>query len=437
MTEVPGAKNTIPRRTVSDIWPVHGKRFLVRVDFNVPIKGGVISNDLRIRSAVKTIDQIRNNGGIAILMSHLGRPEGAKIGDKPKEGQPVPGYEKEQSLKPVADRLAELLQRPVLFIPDCLAAADAVAKLAPGDVALLENVRFYKEEGGKPAADAKKMSEMLAAYADYFVSDAFGTAHRDSVTMTGVPKVMGHAAAGFLMEKEINYFAKALDNPAKPCTAIVGGAKVSDKILLLKAMLSRIDSMLIGGAMAYTFLKAKGVAVGKSRVEGKVATKDGEVEAVDLAKEIIAEAEKRNVKLYFPIDHVCNATFAPAENPAVTSDHTVPDDLMALDIGPKTVALFSDVVSGSKTVIWNGPMGVFEMPCYSNGTFTICKVLAECTAKNGLLSIIGGGDSATAIELCGMDSKVSHVSTGGGASLELLEGKDLPGVQILDPAPKK
>ena len=434
----PGAKNMIKRKTVADIWPVVGKRFLVRVDFNVPIADGKISNDLRIRAAIKTIDRIRLNGGIAVLMSHLGRPAGVAMPATPAAaGAAAPGYEAEFSLKPVAERLSELLGQRVVFVPDCLAAADAIAKLVPGDVALLENVRFYKEEGSKKAADVAKMSAVLGGYCDYFVSDAFGTAHRDSVTMTGVAKVIGHAAAGFLMEKEINYFAAALDRPKRPCVAIVGGSKVSDKILLLKAMLERIDTMLIGGAMAYTFLRARGVAVGKSRVEGKVATADGEVQAVDLAREIMAAAEARKVTLLLPVDHVAHTDFAATDTPVVTEGSGIADNLMGLDIGPNTIKLYSDVIRAAKTVIWNGPMGVFELPCYSTGTFTICRVLAECTEKDGLLSIIGGGDSATAIEACGCDQRVSHVSTGGGASLELLEGKDLPGVQILDPAVSK
>lgn len=507
------------KKSVEDIWPMSNKKVLVRVDFNVPIKNGIISNDYRIRSAIPTIRRIVDHGGICILMSHLGRPKGAKYAevhanedtrkrafqtwlkergtgktsffallsgadklkiltwssaaDKatgmteasgqgktavfthlPEDEKKVlldrftsesrqeslfpqlrqyQGFEEELSLKPVADRLSELINAPVAFAPDCMDAEEDIRKLKAGDIILLENVRFYSDESSKK--DGAVVAEKLASYADYFVSDAFGTAHRDSATMTGIPKVLGHGAAGYLMDREINYFAKVLGNPPRPMVAIVGGAKVSDKIQLLENMLQRIDKLIIGGAMAYTFLKSQGHEIARSFCEAGQSFTDkyGEKkDIVQLAANLLKLAAERNVEVYLPVDHVCHTECKPTENPVVTSDVNVPEGFMALDIGPKTIAKYVDVIKGCKTAIWNGPMGVFEMACYSSGTFAIAKAMGDGTEERGLLSIIGGGDSASAAELSGHAVRMSHVSTGGGASLELLEGKVLPGIAVLD-----
>ena len=410
----------VPKKSIDDA-NVKDKKVLIRVDFNVPVKNGEITNDFRIRSALPTIQKVLKEGGSCILMSHLGRPKGAKMSDaKPAKG--VRGYEDAATLRPVAARLSELLGQKVEFAPDCLDAASYASKLKAGDVLLLENVRFYAEEGSKKEEERDAMAKVLASYGDLYVSDAFGTAHRDSATMTGIPKVLGAGYAGYLMEKEINYFAQVLNNPPRPLVAIVGGAKVSDKIQLLDNMLGRINYLVIGGAMAYTFQKAQGHAIGISMCEE---------DKLDLAKSLLKKAQERNVEVFLPVDHVCNKEFKAVDSPLVTKDVDIPEGYMALDIGPKTVKIYEDVIAKCKSAIWNGPMGVFEMPCYSKGTFAVAKAMGNGTQKNGLLSIIGGGDSASAAELSGEAKNMSHVSTGGGASLELLEGKALPGVTIL------
>eukprot|EP00760_Papus_ankaliazontas_P035813 PhM_4_TR8035/c0_g1_i1/m.41187/K00927/PGK, pgk; phosphoglycerate kinase len=510
-----------PKKSVDDIWPMTGKRVLVRVDFNVPIKHGVINNDYRIRSALPTILKILDNGGICILMSHLGRPKGVAMStvdiaekkrvlqtwmnergtgktaffaclsheDKVKilswctlpgadrfvatkermsgktaffAGMPeeeklrllnmysqetqrevafpqlrqYQGYEEELSLKPVADRLSELLDRSVHWAPDCLDALEIVNGLKSGDVLLLENVRFYKEESSKKESERVAMAEKLAQYCDYYVSDAFGTAHRDSATMTSIAQVLGHGAAGYLMEREINYFARVLGTPPRPMLAIVGGAKVSDKILLLENMLQKIDYMIIGGAMAYTFLKSQGVDIAKSFCEAGQSFTDSysgeKIDIVQLAGNLLKKAAERNVQVFLPVDHVCHTECKPTPSPIITEDANVPAGHMALDVGPKSIELFQSVIRKSKCAVWNGPVGVFEIPCYSDGTFSIARCLAKQSEEHGLLSIIGGGDSASAAEACGAASGISHVSTGGGASLELLEGKTLPGIAVLD-----
>nr|P08966.1 RecName: Full=Phosphoglycerate kinase, cytosolic; AltName: Full=Phosphoglycerate kinase B [Crithidia fasciculata]CAA30341.1 unnamed protein product [Crithidia fasciculata] len=409
-----------PKKTIDDA-VVKGKKVLIRVDFNVPVKNGEITNDFRIRSALPTIQKVLKEGGSCILMSHLGRPKGAKMSD-PKPAKSVRGYEEAATLRPVAARLSELLGQKVEFAPDCLDAASYAAKLKGGDVLLLENVRFYAEEGSKKEEERDAMAKVLAAYGDVYVSDAFGTAHRDSADMTGIPKVLGAGYAGYLMEKEINYFAQVLNNPPRPLVAIVGGAKVSDKIQLLDNMLGRINYLVIGGAMAYTFQKAQGHAIGISMCEE---------DKLDLAKSLLKKAQERNVEVLLPVDHVCNKEFQGVDAPLVTKDVEIPEGYMALDIGPKTIKIYEDVIAKCKSTIWNGPMGVFEMPCYSKGTFAVAKAMGNGTQKNGLMSIIGGGDTASAAELSGEAKNMSHVSTGGGASLELLEGKSLPGVTVL------
>lgn len=429
------------KKSVEDLGDLTGKKVFIRVDFNVPIgKKGEITNDYRIRSAVPTIKRVVDQKGIAILCSHLGRPEEkavkySDVKDAPAS-ETAPGYSAEYSLKPVAARLSEILggSIKVAFAADCMKAEDDIAALNAGDVILLENCRFYTDEGAKKEADRKDMAEKFASYADFYVSDAFGTAHRDSASMTGVPKALGKGVCGYLMEKEIKYFAAVLGAPQPPVVAIVGGAKVSDKIQLLENMLPRINKLLIGGAMAYTFLKAIGKEIGSSRCEDFIENKKtGEKKDVQqLARDLLAAAKSKNVEVFLPIDHICNNEFKAVDAPLVTEDDNIPAGYMGLDIGPKTLALYAEQINASKTAIWNGPMGVFEMDCYSKGTFGVAKAMGDATAAGGLLSIIGGGDSASAAELCGEAERMSHVSTGGGASLELLEGKTLPGIAVLE-----
>lgn len=507
-----------PKQSVEDVWPMTGKRVFVRVDFNVPMKAGVITNDYRIRSAVPTIRRVIENGGICILCSHLGRPtqsvrwsavqkesriralalkdyggeqgsgktsfftilsgedklkilgwsskasEGEKLGSHPKAGKTtlfaslpeeekkrlvdrfctelkaslpkVPGYQEEFSLRPVANRLRQIMEMDVHFAPDCMAAESDIAKLKAGEIILLENCRFYADEDAKSDIDRSVMSQRLASYADIYISDAFGTAHRNSASMTGVPHVLGHGAAGYLMKREVDYFSKVLNNPKQPVIAIVGGAKVSDKIQLLENMLPRINKLLIGGAMAYTFLKAQGKSIGSSRFEDVVENKKTGVrlDLQQLAADLVSKATSMGVEVLLPIDHVCHERFEATDAPLVTDDASIPDGFMGLDIGPKTISSYRKAILDGATIIWNGPMGVFEMDAFSRGTFAVAKALGDATEKRGALSIIGGGDSASAAEKCGQASRISHVSTGGGASLELLEGKSLPGLAVLDDA---
>eukprot|EP01098_Paradermamoeba_levis_P005540 TRINITY_DN2333_c0_g1_i1.p1 TRINITY_DN2333_c0_g1~~TRINITY_DN2333_c0_g1_i1.p1 ORF type:complete len:427 (-),score=191.27 TRINITY_DN2333_c0_g1_i1:65-1297(-) len=406
----------MPKIGLEDLGDLKGKKVLIRVDFNVPQnKDGSVANDLRIRSALPTIKRVTDAGGKAILMSHLGRPAET-------------GYEEKYSLKPVAQRLHELLGKEVIFAADCMNANKEVDSAKDGDVVLLENLRFYALEGSKKEEDRLKMAKQLATYADFYVSDAFGTAHRDAASMTGVPKVLGKGAAGFLMKKEIDYFEAALANPKRPLLAILGGAKVSDKIQVIRNMLNTVNTVLVGGAMAYTFLKFLGFKTGKSKVETEADGKDGKIDIVKLAGELLEEAKKKGVKVLLPVDHLTNSEFKDTDKPHATDDANIPDDQMALDIGPKTLALYTQELESSATVIWNGPMGVFEFPNFSKGTFSIGFTLAK---HPQILSVVGGGDSAAAAEKCGVADKLTHVSTGGGATLELLEGKILPGVAAL------
>eukprot|EP01013_Petalomonas_cantuscygni_P023292 TRINITY_DN44704_c0_g1_i1.p1 TRINITY_DN44704_c0_g1~~TRINITY_DN44704_c0_g1_i1.p1 ORF type:complete len:432 (-),score=101.33 TRINITY_DN44704_c0_g1_i1:194-1420(-) len=402
------------KKTIDDM-DAKGKRVLMRVDFNVPIKNGEIQDDFRIRSALPSINKILAAGGKLVLASHLGRPA-------------EKGYEEAFSLSPVRQRLESLLGKPVAWAPDCMNATEQVAALQDGQVLLLENLRFYPNEGAKKEEDRLPLARQLASYCDIYVSDAFGTAHRDAASMTGVPKALGAGYAGLLMQKEIEYFHRALDAPERPLVAVIGGAKVSDKILLLKNMVAKCDAMLIGGAMAYTFLHAMGQPTGSSLCE-KIAkdSKGNEVDIVKLALEILEAAKARGVAVHLPSDHAVAEKFGPAEGP-VTVVETIPAGLMALDIGPKTIAKYVEVLASSKTVIWNGPMGAFEQRGFEAGTFAVVKALAE---NKGCISIVGGGDSASAAEKSGLAAQLSHISTGGGASLELLEGKTLPGVAIL------
>ena len=410
------------KKSVRDI-SVAGKRVIMRVDFNVPIEGGKITDDTRVQASLPTIKYLLEQGtnGL-ILMSHLGRPKGK-------------GYEAEFSLKPVADYLAKVLGRPVAFAADCLKADAEVAALKKGDVLMLENTRFYKEEEGKAkteglsdeeAAAKKKemkdrqkvMAQKLASYADIYVNDAFGSAHRAHASTAVICKFAKQNVAGFLMEKEIEYLGKATGNPERPFIAIIGGAKVSGKLEVLQNLMKKVDAILIGGGMAYTFLKAMGHNVGKSLVEE---------ELLQTAKETLAAAKSSGVKFLLPVDNIAADKFA-ADAATQIVGNDIPEGWMALDIGPKTRALYAEEIRKAKTVVWNGPMGCFEMPAFAAGTTGICKALAESKA----VSIIGGGDSVSAVNQSGLADKMTHISTGGGASREFLEGKDLPGVNSLE-----
>lgn len=388
------------KKSIKDI-DVKGIRALVRVDFNVPMENGQVTDDRRIQAALPTINYLLDHGAGVILMSHLGRPKGER--------------NLKYSMGPVAAKLQELLGRPVKKLDDCVGpeVEAACQAMQPGDVILLENTRFYKEEEKNEPTFAAK----LAALGDVYVNDAFGSAHRAHASTEGVTKTLRPAVAGFLMEKELEYLGKALANPEQPFLAIMGGAKISDKIAVIENLLSKVDSLLIGGGMANTFFVAQGHNVGKSLVEA---------EAVDTAKKLLAEHAE---KLILPVDCVVATEFkADAEAKVVPVDE-VPADWMILDIGPATIAHFSNRLAAAKTVVWNGPMGVFEFPRFAEGTFAIAKALA---GLKGATTIIGGGDSAAAAEQSGLADKMSHISTGGGASLEFLEGIELPGVAALD-----
>lgn len=401
----------MPKKTIASINP-SGKRILTRVDFNVPIEDGFISDDRRIREALATIKSITDRGGRAILMSHMGRPEGQ-------------GYEAEFSLKPCAAKLSELLGKPVAFPSnDCTdaAAAAAVANLKDGEVLLLENLRFHKAEKKGDAAFAAK----LAAYGDVYVNDAFGTCHRPDASMVAVPKAMAGKprVVGFLVEKEIRFLSEAVKNPKKPFVVILGGAKVSDKMGAIENLLPKADTVIIGGAMAYTFLKALGKKVGTSRTED---------DRLADAKRTLDLAAKLHAELLLPVDHICSTQFAEKSGDIHVFDGDIKDGYMGLDIGPKTQTKYAMAIAKAKTIVWNGPMGVFEWMPFRVGTNQVAKAIAEATA-NGATSIVGGGDSAAAVEKFGLADKMSHVSTGGGASLEMLEGKPFESVELLDNA---
>ncbi|HUN62979.1 MAG TPA: phosphoglycerate kinase [Candidatus Sulfotelmatobacter sp.] len=391
--------------TIQDL-NLKGKRVFIRVDFNVPLKDGVVTDDTRIRETLPTLKVAIEKGGRLVLASHLGRPKGG----------PDPKY----SLKPVAKKLEELLGKPVAFAADCVGAeAEAKSKaLKDGDVLVLENVRFHPQEEKNDEA----FSKQLAALCDgVFVCDAFGSAHRAHASVVGITKFVKQAAAGLLMEKEIAYIGKAVSNPTRPFVAILGGAKVSDKIEVVENLMKLADAMLIGGGMAYTFLKAQGLGIGKSLVEE---------DKLDLAKKILAQAKEKNFKLLLPVDNVIAPEFKADAPAKIVDSASVPADQMGLDIGPKTVDAYKAEIAKAKTIVWNGPMGVFEMPAFAKGTLEIAKAVAAATSK-GATSIIGGGDSVAAVHQSGVAKQISHISTGGGASLEFLGGRKLPGVEAL------
>ncbi|MFH5806401.1 phosphoglycerate kinase [Alienimonas sp. DA493] len=391
-------------KTLADLDPA-GKAVLMRVDFNVPLDGDQITDDRRITAAAPSIQDVLDRGGRVILMSHLGRPKGA----------PDPQY----SLKPAADRLGELLSAPVHFATDTVGedAQAKVAALKDGEVLVLENLRFEPGEKDGEADFAAK----LAAFGDAYVNNAFGTCHRTDASMVAVPEAMGDKpkVVGLLVEKEIKYLSEAIENPQRPFVAILGGAKVSDKIEVIKNLLSKCDSVLIGGAMAYTFSLAQGGKVGGSLVEP---------DKTDLAKELIQEGGDT---LKLPVDTHCGDDFSSDCKKTIAPAGEIPEGFEGLDIGPETARMYDEIVRNAKTIVWNGPMGVFEMPPFDGGTKAVAEAVAAAT-KDGAISIIGGGDSAAAVQQFGMDDQVSHVSTGGGASLAMLEGKPFRAVEVLD-----
>ena len=391
--------------TLDDI-ELSGKRVLMRVDFNVPIsEEGVVEDDYRIRSALKSINKVISDGGSLVLMSHLGRPDGHTVS--------------ELSLKPVADRLSELIDQEVKFASDCIGAEALTASvsLEPGEVLMLENLRFHSKE----EANESGFAQALAVHGELFVNDAFGTAHRTHASTVGVAKFLEPAVAGYLMNAEVKYLSDIVSEPMQPTVVVLGGAKVTDKIPLIKSLGKVADAILIGGGMAYTFLKAEGHSIGKSLCDKNM---------VKTCKEILTDLKKAGVNYHLPTDCVAVSKLDPSEVGEVCFIDELGDDMIGVDIGPMTVAEFDHVLEGAQTIIWNGPMGIFEVGHWSNGTVSVAKQLADLT-KTGTTTIVGGGDSAAALKMLGLSDAVTHISTGGGASLELLSGKTLPGLEVL------
>ena len=411
------------KKTVRDV-SLKDRRVLVRADFNVPLDAGKVADDTRIRAALPTIEYVLAQGGLLVLMSHLGRPGGQ--------------VNQEFSLKPVAERLGELLGRTVIFASDCMGpeVKATAGALKPGEVLLLENLRFHVEEEGKirlgedTGEKEKRFAEQemkgrqqtfarqLAELGDVYVNDAFGTAHRAHASTAVVTEYLDECVAGLLLEKELRYLSSAVTDPERPFLAVVGGAKISGKIDVLMNLADKVDAILVGGGMVYTFYRAKGLPVGNSLVEE---------DRIRLARETLAKIEQKGVRFFLPVDHVVADSFGVDANVRIVDENQIEDGWMALDIGPKTIELFSKEISGAKTVVWNGPMGCFEMEPFAKGTMAIARAIAETDC----VSIVGGGDSVSAVNKSGLAGRMTHISTGGGASLEFLEGKELPGVSAL------
>ncbi len=418
-------------KTVKDV-DLKGKRVIMRVDFNVPMKDGVVQDDTRIMAALPTITYIvEQKPRSLVLMSHLGDPKkdvkkaqekAEKAGKAWTEADAEKFIEGKNRMKPVVEYFSQKLGMPVTFLPDALGQKSAIDALPEGAVAMLENVRFHKEETSKDSAERDTMAKELASYGDIFVNDAFGTAHRDQASTASIAKFMPvESVGGFLMEKEVKYIQPMVTNPEKPMIAIIGGAKVSSKIAVLESLLKNASALVIGGGMAYTFLKAQGHKVGKSLVED---------DFIDTAKKLLADAEAKGAKIILPVDHVGAEEFSADAKPVAVDGTDIPDNLMAMDVGPKTIELYKEVIGSAKSIVWNGPVGVFEFDAFAKGTETVAKLVAEATER-GAMTVVGGGDSVAAVNKFHLADKMSHVSTGGGASLEFLEGKTLPGIAIL------
>jgi 3-phosphoglycerate kinase len=415
-------------KTIKDI-DVKGKRIAMRVDFNVPMKDGKVQDDTRIVAAIPSIQYLLEKGAKTItLFSHLGDPK--KDAKKAKEKAEKDGKTFDEAkyiagkhrLAPVAEYLATKLGKPVVFGGEdgCFGKKAFIEGQKDGTVILLENTRFHKEETSEDAAERDKLAKELATYGEIFVNDAFGTAHRDHASTASIAKFLKVSVGGFLMEKEVAYLEPIVTSPVKPLVAIIGGAKVSSKIAVLESLLKNASALVIGGGMAYTFLKAQGHTVGKSLVED---------DQIDTAKSILAAAKKLGAQIVLPLDHVCSDKFDPAAAAQAIDSLDIPAELMGMDVGPKTIAEYKKVLAGAKTIVWNGPPGVFEFDAFAKGTEAVAKLVAEATAR-GVTTVVGGGDSVAAVNKYNLADKMSHVSTGGGASLELLEGKKLPGIEV-------
>ena len=418
-------------KTVKDI-DLKGKRVIMRVDFNVPMKDGVVQDDTRIQAALPTIKYILDQSPRSlVLMSHLGDPK--KDVKKAKEkaekaGKSFTAADEEafingkNRMKPVCEYLAKVLGRDVAFAEGCFGQKAVVDALPEGGVLMLENTRFNAEETSKDTQEQKKLAQELATYGDVYVNDAFGTAHRAHASTATIAQFMNVKVGGFLMEKEVQYLEPMVTNPPKPMVAIIGGAKVSSKIAVLESLLKNASALIIGGGMAYTFLKAQGHSIGKSLVEE---------DFIDTAKSLLKAAEEKGARIILPVDHLGAAEFSPDAKAVAIDGADIPDNLMGMDVGPKTLAIYKEAILSAKSIVWNGPVGVFEFEAFAKGTSEVAHLVAEATAK-GAVSVVGGGDSVAAVNKFNLASKMSHVSTGGGASLEFLEGKTLPGIAVLE-----
>lgn len=419
-------------KTVKDAH-LAGKRIIMRVDFNVPMKNGAVQDDTRIMAALPTIKYIlEQKPRSLVLMSHLGDPakdvkkaaeKAKKAGKEFSEADKEKFIEGKNRMRPVVEYFEKKLGEKVVFLPDALGQKAAIDSLPEGAVAMLENVRFHKAETSKDTAEREAMAKELASYGEIFVNDAFGTAHRDQASTATIAKfIKGDVVGGFLMEKEVKYIEPMVKNPPKPMVAIIGGAKVSSKIAVLESLLRNASALIIGGGMAYTFLKAEGHSVGKSLVED---------DFIDTAKKLLSSAKEKGVKILLPVDHLGAESFDSEARAVKIDEVDIPDNLMAMDVGEKTLAEYEKVISGAKSIVWNGPVGVFEFAAFAGGTKAVAEFVAKASDE-GAVSVVGGGDSVAAVNKFNLASRMSHVSTGGGASLEFLEGKTLPGIAILE-----